>query len=214
LSDPKGPILGIDGALSGFSAALVSNDGRELSRAAASASEALERGLEAIAQALGPRELGDLSAVAVCTGPGSYTGLRVALSYATAIATAAALPLGPGSSSHLLEGAEQREPRIAVISPRTGLGCARYSGPAGRATLCAPLEELAAWVLAFGDREIVSCGVSAGDGLGLAERGLRVHSSTLAGPAALHTAQLALGRAPERSPHAAVADYGFPAAPA
>ena len=51
-------------------------------------------GLGAVAGALG--ELGadaGLSAVAVGTGPGSYTGLRVALSYAKAMATAATLPL-------------------------------------------------------------------------------------------------------------------------
>ncbi len=95
-------ILGIDGALGGFSAALL--DGDAVGEAVSNQPDALEAGLGRIAGILAARGLtvADLDRLAVGIGPGSFTGVRIAVSYAKALALAAGLPLTGISSYDVL----------------------------------------------------------------------------------------------------------------
>ncbi|MBN1877518.1 MAG: tRNA (adenosine(37)-N6)-threonylcarbamoyltransferase complex dimerization subunit type 1 TsaB [Anaerolineae bacterium] len=66
-----------------------------------------------IEQMLSASELGptDLTAVAVCTGPGSYTGVRIGVSAAKGIAIPRALPLVGVTTLDILVAAQPPDPR-------------------------------------------------------------------------------------------------------
>lgn len=59
----------------------------------------------------------DLSSVAVGIGPGSYTGVRIALTVAKVMAVALKIPLVPLSSLHIL--ADENRPSICLINARS-----------------------------------------------------------------------------------------------
>ena len=204
-------ILGIDGALGRFSAALIDETGLRLGDGEAAGSDALERGLEVVAAALGGLAPARLDAVAVGTGPGSFTGLRVALSFAKSLAFAAGVPLVGISSYDALEPEEAPLPFATFVHGRSGVACMRLR--LGGATLvrCGPYAELAE---ALGERlppgsQFWAAGALEGVAPHLGERGLIVRAKpTTVQPPALAIALLARGRAPSPSPHAVRADYG------
>src|ERR1700694_102037 len=103
-------ILALDAALGGFSAAL--DDGAQLQGVATGKPDALERGLAEIAQLLEAAKLRlrDLDRLAVGIGPGSFTGLRIAVAYAKSLAFGSGLPLVGVSSYDALEPAEPAFP--------------------------------------------------------------------------------------------------------
>ncbi|HKU80870.1 MAG TPA: hypothetical protein VJP76_01775, partial [Candidatus Tumulicola sp.] len=70
-------VLAVDGALGEFSAA-IARDGRVLASRRLEANVALERGLQAVAAAIGSAGVrpADIDRVAVVCGPGRFTGLR------------------------------------------------------------------------------------------------------------------------------------------
>jgi tRNA threonylcarbamoyladenosine biosynthesis protein TsaB len=89
-------ILGIDGASTSLSVALVAPDGTLVAEDAWSSphrqsAELLPRILAMTAE--GGRELRELTAVAVGGGPGSFTGLRVAMALGKGLALGFGLPL-------------------------------------------------------------------------------------------------------------------------
>src|SRR5271167_499151 len=89
-----GPILGIDTGGSRVSLGLVA-DGRVrgvLSRVLPSHCAGLPAAVDELIAAAGIR-IGDLKGIGVALGPGSFTGLRVGLSYAKGLAGAAGIPL-------------------------------------------------------------------------------------------------------------------------
>ncbi len=67
-------------------------------------------------------EVADLTEVAVCTGPGSYTGLRVGVSFAKAIASARQLPLIALSSLDILAVAQPTLSRQLIGVIQAGRG--------------------------------------------------------------------------------------------
>jgi len=122
-------ILGIDAALGGFSAALL--DGDAVCEAVSDKPDALEAGLGRIAALLAERglTLRDLDRLAVGIGPGSFTGVRIAVSYAKALALATGLPLTGISSYDVLAPDGPPDPLLVVIQGRPGVIPRSSAGP-------------------------------------------------------------------------------------
>jgi tRNA threonylcarbamoyladenosine biosynthesis protein TsaB len=209
--------LGIDGALGAFSAAVVRDDGSAPVVASGEGKDALERGLHVIDEVLAGAPLGSLDGIAVGIGPGSFTGLRIALGFAKSLAFAASLPLAGVSSYDVVEtemGTEAAPPdRLAIVHGRAGIACARLT-LAGEPThtVCGEYAAIAERLTAHArGRTIYVCaGAPAGAVSALAEHGMTVQVSTAfpSVPAAA-IAMLALaGRARAGSPHVLRADYG------
>ncbi|HEX4012729.1 MAG TPA: tRNA (adenosine(37)-N6)-threonylcarbamoyltransferase complex dimerization subunit type 1 TsaB [Candidatus Cybelea sp.] len=209
-------VLAIDGALGLFSAAVACDD-RITGCAQEPGNVALERGLTLAVHAL--REAGvragDLDRLAVGIGPGSFTGLRIAIAYAKSLAAAWRVPLVPISSFDLIEYGQPFGDVLAVVVGRPGVISARYRrGPATRRASGRIPEVL---------DELLGSGVGAAlDVVGapkdvlyaLAERAVDVRPFDPAVTPAAAAAALAAGsRLPAASVHEVRADYGeLPAA--
>jgi tRNA threonylcarbamoyladenosine biosynthesis protein TsaB len=86
-------LLALDGALGPFSAALMNGPYLAVRRSAGN--DALERGIGLIDELLTEAgvAISDLDALAVGIGPGGFTGLRITLSFAKALALSIGCPL-------------------------------------------------------------------------------------------------------------------------
>ncbi len=208
-------VLGIDGALGGFSAALL--DGDDVVEAGSDRPDALEAGLGRLAGVLAARglTLGDLDRLAVGIGPGSFTGVRIAVSYAKAIALARRLPLVGISSYDVLTPGDAPASVLTVVHGRPGVISARLRGPAGTATASGPIADVLDALLdepwpagldVAGDTEDVASAI--------AERGIVVRALPRGDESpARAVARLARTATPSASPHAVGPDYGeLPAA--
>jgi tRNA threonylcarbamoyladenosine biosynthesis protein TsaB len=184
--------------------------------------DALEQGLAVVAgvlrrAGLSPREIRRL---AVGTGPGSFTGLRIAVSYAKGLALALRLPLAGVSSYDAMEPPNVMLPAVSVVSGRAGLACARLR--LGRPddipfVSCGSEIEVAEALAAHLERrpggEISYYGGVEGVLARLGERGCTVRAHPLPDiPAALLVARIAARRSDSAvafvSPHAVLPDYG------
>ena len=208
-------VLGIDSATGGFSAA-VASDGDVLASVALHGQVALEQGLPAVATVLQQAGIAPerLDRVAVGIGPGSFTGVRIAISYAKSLAQGWGVPLVGINTFDALEAGLQLEGTVlTVVRGRKGVVSVRYrtAGAEQRASgyVSDVLDELhkpSEHVTVLGDAEDVLPG--------LAERGWSVHVvKAIIDPSALAVATVAAGREPAHSLHEVRADYGeLPAA--
>ncbi|HKU67583.1 MAG TPA: tRNA (adenosine(37)-N6)-threonylcarbamoyltransferase complex dimerization subunit type 1 TsaB [Candidatus Baltobacteraceae bacterium] len=208
-------VLAIDAALGGFSAALT-DEGRPLAVQEMSGNVALEQGLWAVSRLL--REAGmrpaEIDRLGVGIGPGSFTGVRIAISYAKSLALGWRRPLVGVTSFDAIEaGLRAAEPLLTVVRGRKGVISVRYrrGGAERRASgyVNDVLEELGepdGSLGVIGDAEDVLPG--------LAERGFSVQILERAIlPTACAVAAVAASREPARSSHEVRADYGeLPAA--
>ncbi len=209
-------VLAIDAALGAFSVAVTSDD-ETLSAQEVAGAVALEQGLSAVAEALrkSGRNPSQIDRLAVGIGPGSFTGVRVAISYAKSLALGWGKPLAGVNSFDAIEAgvALGAHPVLAVVRGRKGVVSVRYRG--GERVMRASgyvneilneLDALRGQVNVIGDSEDVLAG--------LAERGWSVQKIDRAiGPTALAVAVVASAREAARSSHEVRADYGeLPAA--
>lgn len=208
-------VLAIDAALGGFSAALT-RDGEPLAVVEIPGNVALEQGLSAVSRVMEEAGL-DRAAVdrlAVGIGPGSFTGVRIAISYAKSLALGWKRPLAGVNSFDAIEaGLAVGEPELAVVRGRTGVVSVRLraGGRIQRASgyvadVLDELPKVPETLTVAGDAEDVLPG--------LAERGFSVQKIDRAIlPTALAVASVAASREPARSSHELRADYGeLPAA--
>jgi tRNA threonylcarbamoyladenosine biosynthesis protein TsaB len=152
----------------------------------------------------------DLDAVAVGTGPGSFTGLRVGIATARAVAAAHDLELRAVSSLAALAAGIDAPARLPLIDARRGEVFAALHGSEGERwpPFAAPPEEVAERVqadganpLAAGDGSLRFRRVLEAAGVRVAPDGSQVHVVR-----ALHVCRLAIA-APPVAPEAVLPTY-------
>ena len=144
---------------------------------------------------------GDLEAVAVGIGPGTFTGLRIGVATARALAHARGLPLHPVSSLAALAAGIDDDRPLAVIDARRG---EVYVALAGETPFAARPEELGErfrGALAAGDGSIRFREILESAGIRVAPGDSRMHVVR-----ALHICRLA-GAVPATPPEAVLPCY-------
>ena len=212
--------LGLDAGLGGFSAAVCGPGGEPLAAIELPGNVAREHGLAAIGMVLRQAAIAPagLDRIGVGIGPGSFTGVRIAISYAKSLAQGWKRPLAGISSFDALEAGLIAPPGrtlLAVVRGRQGVVSVRLraAGAERRASGYGKdvLDELSGGL----DGKPVTVLGNAEDVLAaLGERASDVQIlSRAVEPAALAVATLAMEREPARSLHEIRADYGeLPAA--
>jgi tRNA threonylcarbamoyladenosine biosynthesis protein TsaB len=120
-------ILGFDTSTAASSAAVLRSDG-ELFEVLPAAARLAERPahatelLPAVGEAMSRADVGfaDLGAIAVGLGPGTFTGLRIGVATARALAKANDLPIRPVSSLAALAAGMTGEMRLPLIDAKRG----------------------------------------------------------------------------------------------
>jgi tRNA threonylcarbamoyladenosine biosynthesis protein TsaB len=216
-------LLGLDTSTAASAACVLRGDGEsyevapEPSALAERPAHAREL-MPAVAEVMERAGLGyeDLEAIAVGVGPGTFTGLRIGVATARALASANGLELRPVSSLAALAAGIAEEPEgggalLPVIDAKRGEVFAALYAPAGEllwGPLAVPPEELAERIRASADRPL-----AAGDGSlrfrGMLEAaGIRVMSADSRAHVvrALHVCRLGAG-VPGVAPQAVLPDY-------
>jgi len=209
-------VLALDGALGAFSSA-VARDGRIAASRCESGSVALERGLVMVEETLTEAQLApdQVERLAVGVGPGGFTGLRIAIAYAKALAAVWRRPLVPITSFDLLEFGRDFERVLTVVVGRPGVISARYrSGSEVRRGSGRTADVLDAVLPPDASEPLAVVGAPKDVLHALAERGIIVRSvEPVFTPAAAAAALAAPSRTPAQSLHEVRADYGeLPAA--
>jgi tRNA threonylcarbamoyladenosine biosynthesis protein TsaB len=208
-------VLALDGALGAFSTAIV-RDGRIVASRCEAGPVALERGLALVQGAIDDARLAppQIDRLAVGIGPGSFTGLRIAIAYAKSLAAVWERPLVPVGSFDLLEFGGGFERVLSVVVGRPGVISARVRNASRTLRASGRIAEVLAELLPASDGVLDVVGAPKDVLHALAERGIVVHPvDPVVMPAAAAIALAASSRTPPKSLHEVRADYGeLPAA--
>jgi tRNA threonylcarbamoyladenosine biosynthesis protein TsaB len=211
-------VLGLDSSTAASAACVLRDDGEafeaipdvaELGAPPAHSRDLLRRAHECLERA--GMAFGDVDAVAVGAGPGTFTGLRVGIATARAIAAAHALELRPVSSLAALARGIDADERLPLIDARRGELFAALYDAAG-AELISPfagapeavverVRARAANPLAAGDGSLRFRGLLEPAGVRVAPGGSQVHVVR-----ALHVCRLA-GRSDPVAPEGVLPTY-------
>jgi tRNA threonylcarbamoyladenosine biosynthesis protein TsaB len=201
-------ILGIDAGLGSLSAALFEN-GRAGASQELPGKVALEGGMRAISDILGGRRA---DRIGVGIGPGSFTGVRIAISYAKALALGWNVPLCGISTFDALEcGLDAGgRPLLTVVRGREGVISVRLRTNAGERRASGYIRDVFETLQPELPPALLLTGNGAEDvRAALGERAIDVTTLPRAvEPAALAIAMLAAQRDPAASLHEVRADYG------
>ena len=211
-------LLGIDTSTSASAACVLRADGASFevepspARLAAGPAHAREL-MPAVAEVMERAELGfgDLEAIAVGVGPGTFTGLRIGIATARALASASGLPLRPVSSLAALAEGIAGDLRLPLIDARRGELFGALHDAAGEVVwppfVAAPelvaqrVGEAGLGMRAAGDGSIRFRGVLEAAGIGVDADESRSHVVR-----ALHVCRLALA-VPGEPPEAVLPEY-------
>jgi tRNA threonylcarbamoyladenosine biosynthesis protein TsaB len=210
-------LLGLDTSTPAASACVLRADGQAFE--VAPAAERLARPpahaaelMPAVAQAMERAGAGwsDLDAIAVGVGPGAFTGLRIGIATARALATAAGLALRPVSSLAALAAGIDAPVRLPLIDARRGeVFAALFDGgrelwqpfAAAPEDLIGRLREGGFTPLAAGDGSLRFRGMLEEAGIPVEPEDSEAHVVR-----ALHICRLGEG-APDESPEAVLPEY-------
>jgi len=204
-------ILALDGALGAFSCAL--DDGSEVRSRIVPGTQSLEAGLQAVAALLHENgvALAGCERIAVGIGPGGFTGLRIAISFAKSLALGAGRPLVAISSYDALEPPGVIEPVATFVSGRPGIACVRRRANGIVDTACGSIVDVVLATLAGAPADTTWTTVAATEDViaAFAERGHIVNALPRRAEAAAAAIAVLARTAPlPSSPHTIRPDYG------
>ena len=202
-------VLALEGALGGFSVAYAAGD--RVEAAGSHRPDALEEGLARIAAVLDAAgaTLADVDRIAVGIGPGSFTGVRITIAYAKALAMALGRPLVGISSYDVLTPADAPARVLTIVAGRPGVISARLRDGAAARTASGRIADVLDALLGAGEAgQLAVVGATEDVSSALAERGFFVPTSARIDELpARAVARLAVDADPQ-SPHAIGPDYG------
>jgi tRNA threonylcarbamoyladenosine biosynthesis protein TsaB len=203
-------VLGIDAALGAFSAAVIAGGQTPVS-IELPGKVALESGLRVISDLVAGSD-SQVDRIGVGIGPGTFTGIRIAISYAKALALGWKVPLCAVLTFDALEyGLDVgTRPLLTAVRGREGVVSIRLRTVAGERRASGYIRDVLASLQPVLPRSFVMTGNGAEDvRAALGERATDVTILLRATePAALAIAMLAAEREPARSLHEVRADYG------